>query len=527
MRAAEVIVGLVVVAVAVASFASRLRAPAPSLLVVAGLLVGLIPGAPVVAVPPAAISAIVLPPLLYSAAQDVSLPELRRVGWQVGVLAVGLVASTAAAAAFALHAVAPQIGLREAFVLGAALASTDPVAVAALARRLHLPPRLLTLVQGESLLNDATSLVLFTVAVSVVVDGGAVDVGGIVLQFLRLALGGAAIGALIAVVVTGLHRRTSEPVLDATVSMVTPFAAYVAAQSLECSGVTAVVVAGFVMAERRMSLYDGRVRLIVADFYEVLVFLLESTIFAVIGLQLPELVRRLPPGERHVGAAVALVTGVLLATRLLWVFATAWLPGALPRRRAAGAERAGGWRRPLIVTWAGARGVVPLTAALSIPLTVNGGTSFPHRDLLLLVISACIAVTLVVQGLSLEPLVRRFRVAVPADERAAQERLARTAAARAALAWLDGVPDAEPVAELDTIEQLRVEFTRRAEQWADGFVESAGAVQNRRQLRGQLLAVQSAELLRLRDEGRISETTRRRVQRSLDVEEAGLLDRSP
>lgn len=521
MHGAEIILGLVVAAVAVAALAERLRAPAASLLVVVGILVGLIPGAPHVSVPPAAISAIVLPPLLYAAAHDVALRELRAVGIQVATLSVGLVAATAAAVSFALHAVVPQVGLRPAFVVGAALASTDPVAVAALARRLHLPPRMLALVQGESLFNDATSLVLFTVALSVSVQPGAVDIGSAIGQFARLGFGGAAIGLVVAAAAVWLHRRTAESVFDVTIALVTPFAGFVAAQALSCSGVTAVVVAGFVTSGYRLRLYDGRSRLIVDDLYEVLVFLLEAAVFAVIGLQLPQLVRDLPAGEHGVGTAIAVVTAVMLATRLVWILATAYL--AVMRARSHGDRRGPGatlaWRGPLVVTWAGARGVVPLTAALSIPLTVHSGAAFPQRDLLLLVVSAVIAVTLVVQGLTLEPLVRRFGLVVPLSARAEQEHLARRSVAKAALAWLDGVDDADP----DVVERLRLEFGRRID--AESPDAATSGPPDYRRLRAELLAVQSAELTRLRDEGRIDESARRRVQRSLDVEEAGLLDR--
>jgi CPA1 family monovalent cation:H+ antiporter len=522
MYGAEVVLGLIVVAVAVASLAGRLRAPAPSLLVIAGVAVGLLPGAPAIAVPPAAISAIVLPPLVYAAAHEVSLPDLRSVAGRVAVLSVGLVAASAVAVAFALHAVVPQVGLRPAFVVGAAVASTDPVAVSALARRLHLPPRLLALVQGESLFNDATSLVLFAVAVSVSVAGGPVDVPGAIGQFFRLGLGGAALGVVVAVVAHQLHRRTTDPVFDVTIALVTPYAAYVAAQAAGCSGVTAVVVAGFAVGARRQRLYGGRTRLIVDDLYEVLVFLLESAIFAVIGLQLPQLVRDLPADESHAGRAIVVVTVVLLATRLVWVFAAAIVPALLRRREPAGATASRrSWQVPLVVTWAGARGVVPLTAALSIPLTVAAGGRFPHRDLLLLVVSGCIVATLIVQGLTLEPLVRRFGLAVPLGERLEQERVARAAVADAALAWLDGVDDADP----DVVDRLRLEFHRRVEHNGRPDQSLTDRREQLARLRGELLAVQSAELMRLRDEGRIGESARRRVQRSLDVEEAALSDR--
>jgi len=527
MNAAEIVLGLVVVAVAVAAVAGRLQAPAPSLLVIAGILIGLIPGTPSVTVSPAVIASIVLPPLVFAAAQDVAVSELRKVAVEVAVLAVGLVAASTVAVGLALHAIAPQTGIRPDLAVGAALASTDPVAVSALARRLHLPPRLLALVQGESLFNDATSLVLFSVAISITVEGGPVDVPGAILDFVRLAAGGAAVGAVAAFLAVQLHRRTTDSVLDVTISLVTPYAAFVGAESLGCSGVTAVVVAGLGISVRRLTLYDGRTRLIVDDLYEVLVFLLESAVFAVIGLALPQLARALPPGARHVAAAVLVVTAVMLGIRIVWVFAVTYLSAR--RRRGSGEsrlERRILWQGPLVVTWSGARGVVPLTAGLSIPLTVDSGAPYPQRDLLLLVISACVVITLVVQGFTLAPLVRRFNLLVPRSERQEHERRARAAVAAAALAWLDGVDGEDP----DVVAVLRMQYARRAERAGREANEDVQRARDRSadiaRLRGEVIAVQSAELLRLREQGRISESARRRVQRSLDVEETALLDRT-
>ncbi len=522
-----VLVGLVAAAVAVASLAGRLRAPAPSLLVIAGLLVGLIPGVPAESVPPNLIAVIVLPPLLHAAAQQTSLPELRRVAVPVAALAVGLVVVTAAAVAAVVHLMVPSVGVRPAFVVGAALASTDPVAVAALARRLHLPSRLLTIVQGESLLNDATSLVLFTVALSVTVHPGPVDVPGAVGQFVRLGLGGAAVGAVIGVVVVKLHRRSTQPLFDVAVSLVTPFAAYVGAQALGCSGVTAVVVSGFVTGSRWLSLYDGRTRLIVGDVYEVVVFLLESTVFAVIGLGLPSLWRALPPGDGRVGLAILAVVGTLLATRAVWVFGTVATTTMTLRPSAGGPAEDRRWRRAVVATWAGTRGVVPLTAALSIPLTVQGGGGFPDRNLLLLLVSAVIAATLVVQGFTLEPLVRRFRVSVSASERTAQERLARRATADAALAWLDAADTAG--AGPEDLDALRGELLEQSA--AFDPAAAADPIDDHQRwdalarIRRGIAEAQSEELARLSGSGRITDSVRRRVQRSLDVAEAATFDR--
>ena len=257
MDTLEIILALVTMAVVVASLARRLRAPAPSLLVLAGVLVGLLPGVPSVQVPPDVVGLLVLPPLLFAAATDVAVSELRGVLGPVLTLAVGLVAFTAVAVAVTLHWVDPQVTLEVAFVLGAVLASTDPVAVSALARRLRLPPRLLALVQGESLLNDATSLVLFQVAVGVVVAGTGVSLlraGG---QFLLLGAGGAAVGLAAAFLADRLRRRTEDAVLATVLALLTPYLVFAVAEALHTSGVTAVVICGLRLSRSRDHVTPG------------------------------------------------------------------------------------------------------------------------------------------------------------------------------------------------------------------------------------------------------------------------------
>ncbi len=551
MRSVETVLALVVLAVVVATFAGRLRIPAPSLLVLAGVAVGLVPGVPVVALDPAAVSLVVLPPLLYAASTDLALGELRAVLRPVVVLAVGLVAASAVAVAVTVHLVSPQVPLAAGFVLGAALASTDPVAVSALARELDLPPRLLALVQGESLLNDASSLVLFQVSVAVAAAGTGVQLLPAAGQFVRLAGGGVLVGLVLAVLAGQVRRRSQDPVLETAVAVLTPYAVYVAAQTVSASGVTAVVVAGLYLGDRGLRLSSGRSRLQIATVYSVLVFLLESVVFAVIGLELPALVRRLPAGEDAFLPSALAVFAVLVLTRVLWVYPVAYLPGRLRglfRRRGTGGLplAAGGtrfelpWQVPAVVSWAGTRGVVPLAAALSIPLVTRSGAAFPHRDLLLVLATGCIVATLVVQGLTLGPLVRRLGVAQDSRTGHQQEALARHAAVTAALVRLEELTDVDAVPRivaerlqrelsarlertrqhLDAVEQHSGDATGAASHPDGDFVDSSSMAY--RHVRQDLLATETARLLELRDEGQISEAVRRRVQRLLDVEETGL-----
>ncbi|HMC68804.1 MAG TPA: cation:proton antiporter, partial [Mycobacteriales bacterium] len=282
MHTAEIVLGLLVLASAVATFAERLSIPAPSLLVLAGLVVGLLPGVPDVHVTPQLVSLVVLPPLLYAAAIDVVITDLRAVIRPVSVLAVGLVAASTVVVALVVHLVAPELTVQVGLVLGAILASTDPVAVSALARRLQLPPRLLALVQGESLLNDATSLLLFRVVVGGVAAGhlaGPVSFG---LRFLGLGVGGAAIGIGCAWLVRLLHQRTDDPVMESVISLITPYAIFVAAEVAHTSGVTAVVFGGLYLGRRRYQMSRGPARLRITNIYDVVVFLLESAVFAII-----------------------------------------------------------------------------------------------------------------------------------------------------------------------------------------------------------------------------------------------------
>jgi len=387
----------------------KFHVPAPPLLVLAGLGIALLPGVPSVHVAPELIT-FVLPPLLYAAAVDVVLDDLRAVARPVAVLALGLVVASAVVVALVVHAVRPEISLRAGLVLGAILASTDPVAVSALARRLSLPPRLLALVQGESLLNDATSLVLFRVVIAGVAAGHLAGPVMFPLKFLGLGAGGAAIGLVCAFLVDVIQRRNQNAVVATAIALLAPYATFVLAEVAHTSGVTAVVVGGLFLGHRRDAGLHPVGRQQIGRVYGVVVFVLESTVFAIIGLELPGLVRALPSAEHGFVPAALVITGALLFTRFVWVSGATFLPGLFH----ASDERALTARRSRVIavaSWAGTRGVVPLAAALSVPVLADDGSPFPHRDLLLVLATTCTAITLVVQGMTLRPLVHRSGIA--------------------------------------------------------------------------------------------------------------------
>jgi CPA1 family monovalent cation:H+ antiporter len=513
VRHVEIVLLLVVLATAVATFARRLRVPAPSLLVVAGVVVALIPGVPAVQITPNVVSLVVLPPLLYAAGQDLPWREIEAVWRPVTVLAVGLVVASAAAVGLVSASVA-GLPASTAFVLGAVLASTDPVAVTALGRRLALPGRLQALLQAESLFNDATSLVLVRVAVAAAIAGADISLSRGSAEFALLGGGGALVGAVVAGVVALIRRRTEDPVLETVIALVTPYACYVAAEAVHVSGVTAVVVASVILAGQVTRLTNAPIRLQLHAVYDTAVFLLEAVVFSLIGLQLPALVREIG-GHRWTWIIQATaIAATLLAVRALWVF-----PLSLALRARGGTRMS--WRIPAVVSWAGARGVLPLAAALSIPLTTTSGAPLVGRDQVLLLTTAVIVATLVVQGFSLGPLVRRAGIAVPPDDSRAQEQATQLALSRASLAHLDELEDLE-AAPSAAIAQVRELIRARAADAGDSTSGDIGAIV--RHLRRDLIAVETAELTRLYHAGEISARTRHELQRRLDLEHGSVGD---
>lgn len=513
MRSVETVLFLVVVATVVATFARRLSVPAPSLLVLVGVVVGLMPGVPAVKVTPEIVSLVVLPPLLFAAGEELPARDLKAVWRPVAVLAVGLVVGSAAGIAALAVAITP-ISPGMALVLGAVLASTDPVAVTALGRRLALPSRLQALVQAESLFNDATSLLLFRVAISAVVAVGTVSAADTVWEFLLLAGGGTAAGAVVAGGIFLVRSKTEDAVLETVVSLVTPYLAYVLAEAIHASGVTAVVVAAVILGTQATRLSSPQTRLQLGAVNGTVIFLLETVVFSLIGLQLPALVKELAGTDANWPFQALAITAALILIRIVWVFP---LSAIVQRSRVS-------WRGPAVVTWAGARGVVPLAAALSIPLVTDDGLPLPHRDLVQLLTTAVIVISLVVQGFTLAPLVRRAGVALTGADVRHEVMRARLRLAQAALGHLEQVANAEAAPDV-LIEQLRRSWQARIDRIDSGPADERttdSLAEVYRQLRRDLLAVERDELEKLFQSGAITDSTRRSIQRTLDLEDAGL-----
>lgn len=327
-------------------------------------------------------------------------------------------------------------------------------------------------------------------------------------------------GALAAAGAYVIRLRTEEPVLETVTSPVTPYAAFVAAESVHASGVTAVVVASVLLGTQASKLTNARLRLQLAAVNGTVVFLLESVVFGLIGLQLPALIRKLTGTDTEWPLQALVIAATVIVVRLLWVFP---LSAVVQRRN--GVNRPS-WRVPAVVSWAGARGVVPLAAALSIPLVTDSGDVLEHRDLVLLLTTAVIVLTLVVQGFTLAPLVRRAGIALSPEDVRQELTFARLRLAKAGLEHLDQVAETESAPE-HVIEQLRDSWQERAARIKSEDADEPNKATVYRSLRRDLLAVEGAELNRLFDTGEITDTTRRSIQRVLDLEQAGLGEDNP
>ncbi len=398
MDVAAGLVALIAVVIAVTGLCGRLNLPAPLVLIALGVGVSYVPFVPVIELSPEVVLVGLLPPLLYSAAISTSLVDFRANLRGIALLSVGLVAFTTAGVAVVVHWLMPDVPWWAAFAIGAVVAPPDAVAATAIGRSIGLPRRIVTILEGESLLNDATALVALRTALAATVAWQMVALG-----FLRAAGGGVLVGLALFVVVAKVRRRLSSTTLDAGLSFITPFAAYLAAEEIGASGVIAVVVVGLLLGHKAPVLQTAQSRISERINWASIAFLLENAVFLLIGLQ----AKRLIAGIQSSGIGTVLVAclGTLIAVillRLLWVFAAS-IP-LLPRHD--GGHRPG-WRDTLLIGWAGMRGVVTLAAAFVLPLDT------PHRDVMLLVAFTVTAGTLFLQGLSLPWLARKLRVPSP------------------------------------------------------------------------------------------------------------------
>ena len=547
MAGLELVLLLLAVSAGLRILADRLTIPYSALLVVGGLALAFVPNLPPVDVSPDVLFLVFVPPLLYWGAASFPLRDFRREIGPILRLAVLMVLVSIVAVAVVAHEIDHRFTWAAAFALGAIVSPPDPVAVLSVMRSLRVPRAIESILEGEGLLNDATALVSYRMAVAAAVTG-AFSPWRAGLQFIVAGAGGVIIGVLVGYVVIRLHRLTrSVAVAENTVSLLTPFAAYLPAELVGASGVVAVVAAAMYVARKIQTVGDPATRLQNQAMWSVVTFLLESLVFILVGLELPSVTHALD------GATVsallleaAIVCVCVVVVRLVWVMPSTYIARSFGRWVRGSHEPLPSWREVLFIAWAGVRGGDSLVIALALPLTTAAGAPFPARDRIVFITFSVILVTLVLQGPTLRPFARWLRLR--GDGRAQDEEAhARLTAAEAGLRVLDS-PDVTGTAYPEVARYLRQRHRQRARRWAarearqrarmpdepahDHFVTApshdAGAIDEARaaeyrRVRSAMIGAEQQALLDLRDHGEIGDDVMRAVQRELDLEQV-LLD---
>ena len=435
MQSPWVMAVLVAGVIALTPLANRLRVPPPVALLLFGLVVGLAPGTAELAIDPELVLPVVLPPLLFAATQRTTVREFREQAGPVLLLAVGLTLSTVVVVAVAVHAVG--VPWPAAWVLGAVVSPPDPVAATAVARKIHLPHRLVTILEGEGMFNDATALVAYKVAVAAAVTGSfsVLDLGG---TFALTVVVGLALGLGLGLLATWLLGRIDDGYVETTVTVAAPFAAYVGAEHLEGSGVLAVLVLGLWLRRFSHSATTSSGYLLGRFVWSYADFLITSLVFALLGYELISVLERTSVDSDLVVLS-AVTVAVVVGFRALWIVPTTLLAQARARRRDDAALPVD-LREAAVVTWAGMRGVVTVATALALPEVLDSGEDFPLRDSLIVAAFVCVLLTLVAQGLTLAPLTRWLGVSSAEDDREAAAELRREAT-EAALHYVETADD--------------------------------------------------------------------------------------
>ncbi|MDR4480531.1 MAG: Na+/H+ antiporter [Nitrospira sp.] len=514
----EIIILLLAAVLALTAIAQKISIPYPIFLVLGGLVLGVVPGLPTVTLHPDLVFLVFLPPILWAAAYFTSFREFRQNLRPISLLAVGLVLATSAAVAFVAHALLPGIGWAEAIALGAIVSPPDAVSATAIGKRLRIPRRVVTILEGESLVNDATALVLYRAAVGAAVSGS-FALGATLLDFLFAGLAGVAIGISVSWLMRWALCATEDGSIHIGTTLLGPYIAWVLAESVHASAVLACVAGGLHLRRYFSSAVAPATRLQARAVWELLVFILNGVIFILIGLQLGALRDAVPAGQfGPILVAGASVSATAILVRLLWVPLAAliprWVSPALRRR-----DPMPPWSGIFLVSWTGMRGIVTLAAALALPVTTHAGVPFPFRSEIILISFTVILATLVLQGLSLPPIIHLLRI--KEDQGLEQEEiLAREHAATAALNRLDQV-GSENWATSEQVERVRLGYSRRLERFSTSHLQrdngADGVHEIVQRLQHETLTAERMSLIALRNEGTISDEVLHRLEQELDA----------
>jgi len=504
--------------------AQKLNRPYPIVMVVGGLLLGLIPGIPNIALNPDLIFLVVLPPLLYSAAWNTSWRDFKYNILSIFFLAFGLVAFTVLGVALIAPKFLPGFDWRLGLVLGAVVAPTDAIAATSIGRRVGLPSRIVDILEGESLLNDASALLALQFGIAIVVHHQIPTVWNGVATLAWLIIGGIGLGLLVGWVVDKIEQRIENGPIEITLSILVPYAVYLAADKVHASGVLAVVACGLYLARRSARFFSASVRIQMWSVWESLTYVLNGLVFVLIGLQLPAIRQSISTYS----LSTLLISGaifsfLLIALRLLWTYPGAIISFFLRTRLLHQRERMPRRAQIFVVGWTGMRGVVSLAAALALPMTMADGTPFPQREMIVFLTFCVIFVTLVLQGATLPPLIRALRLAGAAGPNC-EELEARRIVTEAALSHLAGARERDGQEAARVYDDLASHYHQRLVRLQGGDdTDGEGADHDRYMaLSLETLRIERETAVQLRNEGRINDEVLRRIERGLDLNESGL-----
>ena len=523
MELLQVLLFILLCSVALGWVARHFQFPYPIALVIGGGVLGFVPDLPDLPFDPQFILVLVLPPILYQAALMTSWRDFKANLRPIGLLAIGLVIATTLAVGATLKVLVPDIPWAAAFVLGAIVSPPDAVAATAILSRLSIPRRIVTILEGESLVNDASGLVIYKFAVAAVLTG-AFSFAEAGVDFARLSLGGIAIGVVLAFFFVALHKRLGDTMIEVLATLSVPYVAYIAAESVHVSGVLAVVAAGLIRGRYAPAIVSAEMRIVGRSAWIMLVFLLNSLIFMLIGLQMSGIIDRIERiSNTELFVAGFLVSAVAIVVRFAWIHPAAWLSRALASRAE---QKSATLPEPelFIMSWCGMRGIVSLAAALALPLTLPDGSPFPYRDLIIFLTFVVIASTLVLQGLTLSPLIRWLKVGKDWSTHD-EHHVARLALVKAATAAIEASAK-EMDASREVTTRILAEFTDKiAHATADegDFAETSvlePAAAAARRLRRAAIAAERAELLRIWRENLISDEVLHHIEEELDYQES-------
>lgn len=516
----ELVILLLGVVLALTTIAQKIVLPYPILLVIGGLLLALVPGLPTVTLSPDLVFLVFLPPILWAAAYFTSWREFRENLRPISLLAVGLVLATTAATAAVARWLLPGMGWAEAIALGAIVSPPDAVSATSIGKRLRIPRRMVTILEGESLVNDATALVLYRAAIAVAV-GGHFAFGQAVGQFVFSAVVGVAVGLLVGIITRWALCATADTFTEIAITLLAPYVAWVLGELAQASAVLACVAGGLHVRQHFSTAVSPVTRLQGRAVWELLLFVLNGFIFILIGLQLRALQEAVPAGQFvPVLLAGSLVSLTVIAVRLGWVPLAAVVPRALSaslRQR----DPLPSWPILFLLGWTGMRGIVTLAAALALPVVTGAGMPFPFRAEIILISFTVILATLVLQGLSLAPLIRMLRLQEEDHAHKREEQLAREHAATVGLARLDALAG-ETWSRSEPIERLRIHYARQLERLAQGRATDVKEARDDsevfRRLRHETVMAERLALIGLRNDGTISDEILHRLEYELDIE---------